>query len=353
MKNKQKFKYIFLIFGFVICPGFVFASSQALEVQYEYFSELSTDPASLVLMITPQDLIDVEIHGIEAFFHTNEYKLPTPYYSNFNVNFQGWGMGDWNCNIATESLQCFGNTALENKKKTIVALYFENDVTMPDYIKTNILDENKEVADSFNTGSKIKTRLIGDTETAEATKSDGSDNTPQTINLVSAGAQTGTLTLRTAATVAIATAVVLPAAYFVGRKKLPKRKKRRKTNRQCTTCSGSGKVKTFKDVEEIVKCANCKNVPFERCSRCAGTGKSNESIQSAPPASQAEMKFLPPCDWCGGTGFKQGSSLKEMIPAFTGAKCTVCKGRGYTVQKKRVEKEEMCKMCNGKGTIPV
>lgn len=154
-------------------------------------------------------------------------------------------------------------------------------------------------------------------------------------------------------TIVATSAIVLSAVYLIIRiKKLPRRKKR-KMSKQCPTCNGSGKIKIEQE-SEIVKCPNCKDVPTKRCPHCGGTGKMSEAGQLAVPQTREALEMLPPCDWCRGTGFKDGA-IRKMVPGyFRGAACTICKGRGYTVQKLEppIVREETCSTCEGKGVVP-
>jgi len=349
--------YVFIIsvgLNITIKPVLSLTADPTFNTRYEYFEKLPTDSASLVVMITPQDLMGREIFGIEAYFQTEQYQLPLPFYSNFNINFQGWGLGDWVCEIGQEALRCQGKTALEVGKKTIVAMYFSDNITPPDYVVTKVLDLNSEVVVAMDVGSatslSVEPEKPSEGEAAqpstEALKSTNSvsstEDNQKEIKFVSWSNLTG---------IAAALAIFSSAFFIIRHKKLPRRK-RKKKNKPCPTCNSTGKIKIIREEEEIVKCPNCQNVPAKRCPHCGGTGKMSEAGQLAVPKTREALEIMPLCDWCRGTGWK-GGAIKKMTPCyFTGAACTICKGRGYTIQKKQVEKLETCPTCKGRGVVP-
>jgi hypothetical protein len=360
---KILFLFFLILAGWNIAaePALSQTASPTFNTFYENYEKNPTEPASLVVIIIPQDLAGKEIYGVEAYYQTDQYQLPAPFSSNFNINFQGWGVGDWTCNIGQKSLACQGGTALKSGKKTIVAMYFSDNIVPPNQIVANVLDSNGGLIDTIKVGStpaltnqeslkepikeSSKEEVTG-RATAESVKVIEGDQPVQIekqLKAISWGA---------VGAVVATSAVVLSVGYLIIRIKKLLRRKKGKTSKQCSTCRGTGKIKKLVEQEKQVKCPNCQKVPFERCPYCGGTGKSSEAAQWAMPKSKEEMKFLPPCDWCEGTGFKLGGAKKGMIPPFTGAKCTICKGRGYTVQKQRIEKEEICPTCKGKGAVP-
>jgi hypothetical protein len=356
--------FLILVVGNVAAePALSQTARPTFSTHYEYYKELPTEPASLVVIIIPQDLGEEEIYGIEAYYKTDQYQLPIPTYSNFNVNFQGWGVGDWVCDIGQESLICRGDTALEIGKKSIVAMYFGDNITPPDNVVVNVLNNNGESVDKIEVGSTPSSTTDKEPSSVlpkeEPAAQPTAGNVPATEVNQQAENKKETETSSTpwidvgmtiATPISVAALIAL-AWHFIIYRRWPTRRKK-KTSKPCPTCNGTGKIKKWIEQEEKVRCPNCQNVPFERCPHCGGTGKSNEAAQWALPKSQAEMKFLPPCDWCQGTGFKMGGHMKGMIPPFTGATCVNCKGRGYTIQKKQKEKEETCPTCKGKGVVP-
>lgn len=354
------FSFIAVVGNIAAKPALSQTASPTFSTHYEYYEKVPTDPASLAVIITPQDLGGREIYGVQAYYQTDQYQLPTPFLSNFNINFQGWGSGDWTCDIGQKSLSCHGGTALETGKKTIIAMYFSDNITPPDSIVTNILDSKGELIKVLEIGSTpSSTNQEPSKEPLKESPKDevavppttGSVTETKEDQQVQSGKQFEFTSWVSLGAIVATSAIALFAIYLIRLKKLLQRKKI-KINKPCPTCNGTGKIKITQE-SEIVKCPNCQNVSAKRCPHCGGTGKMNEAGQLAPPTTREALDFLPPCDWCRGTGWKDGA-VKKMVPYFTGAACTICKGRGYTVQKREppIVREETCPTCKGKGVIP-